>query len=63
MWKEIFPYACGENQSPVNLQSACAIVVHIETLVNPLEFSREYRSPPLELILVNDGHTSKFWHL
>ncbi|XP_044761612.1 carbonic anhydrase 13-like isoform X1 [Coccinella septempunctata] len=56
-WKEKFPNACGENQSPVNLQSSCAIVVHVETLLNPLEFSRDYRSPPSELILVNDGHT------
>ncbi|XP_045483837.1 carbonic anhydrase 2-like [Harmonia axyridis] len=57
IWKDNFPNACGENQSPVNLQSPCAIVVHAETLLNPLEFSREYRSFPPELILINDGHT------
>ncbi|KAK9882175.1 hypothetical protein WA026_019689 [Henosepilachna vigintioctopunctata] len=56
-WRQNFLAAQGECQSPVNLQSECAIVVHVETLTNPLEFSREYCAPPCDMFLINDGHT------
>ncbi|RZB40212.1 carbonic anhydrase 1, partial [Asbolus verrucosus] len=54
-WKYRFQIR-GENQSPINVLSVCAIVIPAET-VAPLDFTTEYHTTPIEMKLVNDGYT------
>ncbi|EEZ98483.1 carbonic anhydrase 1 isoform X1 [Tribolium castaneum] len=54
-WKYRFQIR-GENQSPINILSVCAVVVPTETIA-PLDFTSEYHITPQEMKLLNDGYT------
>lgn len=54
-WGRKFPEAAGSNQSPINLQDRCSLVVPSDS--QPfLKFSEEFHIPPSEMKVHNNGY-------
>ncbi|CAG2063141.1 unnamed protein product, partial [Timema podura] len=52
-WRNKYPESLGQSQSPVNIVSHQAVIIHPS---NDLVWHR-HRSQPMSMTLMNDGHT------